>query len=89
MRLSPAQIIENNLRIIADNDLKSWQDIHDYTIKTRLENKDKVMNKCEICHHVTPLITDDIRAKDRADYPGVDMYQNICPNCWELTKEIR
>lgn len=38
-RLTPQEIIENNKRIIAENNLKSWKEIHEYTLKTRLENK--------------------------------------------------
>ena len=38
-RLTPSEIIENNRKIIAENNLKSWQDIHNFTIKQRLENK--------------------------------------------------
>ena len=33
------EIVENNRKIIAANGLKSWEDIHAHTIKTRLENK--------------------------------------------------
>jgi hypothetical protein len=40
-RLSIEEMIENNKRIILENNLKSWQDIHNYTLKTRLANKDK------------------------------------------------
>ena len=39
-RLTPAEIIENNKKIIAENNLKSWKDIHAYTLKTRLANKE-------------------------------------------------
>ena len=38
-RLTSQEIIEQNKRIIAENNLKSWQDIHDYTLKTRLALK--------------------------------------------------
>jgi hypothetical protein len=40
MRLTPAQIIENNKRIIEENNLKTWEEIHAFTLKTRLENKE-------------------------------------------------
>ena len=40
MRLTPAQIIENNKRIIKENNLKTWEEIHAFTLKTRLENKE-------------------------------------------------
>jgi hypothetical protein len=40
MRLTPEEIIENNKRIIRENDLKTWQEIHTFTIKTRLDNKE-------------------------------------------------
>ena len=33
------EIIENNRKMIAENGLKSWEDIHAHTIKTRLESK--------------------------------------------------
>jgi hypothetical protein len=39
-RLTPNEIVENNKKIIAENKLTSWQDIHNYTIKARLENKE-------------------------------------------------
>jgi hypothetical protein len=38
-RLTAQEIIENNKKIIEENNLKSWQEIHDYTLATRLENK--------------------------------------------------
>ena len=38
-RLTAQEIIENNKKIIAENNLKNWQEIHDYTLVTRLENK--------------------------------------------------
>jgi hypothetical protein len=38
-RLTPSEIIENNKRIIAENNLKNLNDINAYTLKTRLENK--------------------------------------------------
>jgi len=38
-RLTAQEIIENNKRIIAENNLKSWREIHNYTITARLENK--------------------------------------------------
>lgn len=40
IRLSAQQIIENNQKIIAENNLKSWEDIHNFTLKTRLESKE-------------------------------------------------
>ncbi len=40
IRLSAQQIIENNKKIIEENNLKSWQDIHNFTLKTRLANKE-------------------------------------------------
>jgi hypothetical protein len=39
-RLTPQQIIENNRKIVADNNLRSWKEIHAYTLKIRLENKE-------------------------------------------------
>lgn len=41
MKLTPQQIIENNKKIIEENNLKSWQEIHDYTLKIRLEKESK------------------------------------------------
>jgi hypothetical protein len=38
-RLTPSEIIENNKRIIKENNLKNLNDINAYTLKTRLENK--------------------------------------------------
>jgi hypothetical protein len=38
-RLTVQEIIENNRKIIAENGLKSWEDVHTYTITARLENK--------------------------------------------------
>jgi hypothetical protein len=38
-RLTPSEIIENNKRIIRENNLKNLNDINAYTLKTRLENK--------------------------------------------------
>ena len=38
-RMTAQEIIENNQRIIIENNLMTWQEIHDYTLKTRLENK--------------------------------------------------
>jgi len=40
VRLTVEQIIENNKRIVEDNNLKNWQEIHAFTLKTRLENKE-------------------------------------------------
>jgi len=39
-RLTPQEIIESNRKIIEDNNLKSWQDIHNFTLNTRLANKE-------------------------------------------------
>jgi hypothetical protein len=39
-RLTAQEIIENNKRIIQENNLKNWQEIHAFTLKTRLENKE-------------------------------------------------
>ena len=38
-RLTPAEIIENNKRIIKENNLTNLNDIINYTLKIRLENK--------------------------------------------------
>jgi len=38
-RLTPSEIIENNKRIIKENNLKNLNDIVNYTLKIRLENK--------------------------------------------------
>jgi hypothetical protein len=38
-RLTPSEIIENNKRIIRENNLKNLNDINAYTLKIRLENK--------------------------------------------------
>jgi hypothetical protein len=38
-RLTPAEIIENNKRIIEENNLTNLNDIINYTLKVRLENK--------------------------------------------------
>lgn len=40
IRLSAQQIIENNQKIITENNLKSWEDIHNFTLKTRLASKE-------------------------------------------------
>jgi hypothetical protein len=37
--LTANEIVENNKKIIAENNLKSWQEIHTHTISARLENK--------------------------------------------------
>ena len=37
--LTAQEIIENNKKIIAENNLKNLQDIVNYTLKIRLENK--------------------------------------------------
>ena len=37
--LTAQEIVENNKKIIAENDLKSWEEIHAFTLKQRLENK--------------------------------------------------
>jgi hypothetical protein len=39
MKLTPSEIIENNKKIIAENNLKNLNDINAYTLKIRLENK--------------------------------------------------
>ena len=39
-RLTPSEIIENNKKIIEENKLTTWNEIHAFTLKTRLENKD-------------------------------------------------
>lgn len=39
-RLTPSEIIENNKRIIAENKLSTWAEVHAYTLKVRLENKE-------------------------------------------------
>jgi hypothetical protein len=38
--LTASEIIENNRKIISENNLTSWQEIHAFTIKQRLENKE-------------------------------------------------
>jgi hypothetical protein len=38
-RLTAQEIIENNKRIIKENNLKNWQEVHDYTLTARLEKK--------------------------------------------------
>jgi|SanBayMetagenome_1026888.scaffolds.fasta_scaffold20152_2 hypothetical protein len=40
IRLTVEQVIENNKRIIEENNLKTWDEIHAFTLKTRLENKE-------------------------------------------------
>ncbi len=37
--LTAQEIVENNKQVIAENNLKSWQEIHNFTLKQRLENK--------------------------------------------------
>ena len=39
MAMTPAEIIENNKKIIEENNLKTWEEIHAFTLKTRLESK--------------------------------------------------
>jgi hypothetical protein len=38
-KLTISEIIENNKKIISENSLKTWQEIHAFTLKNRLENK--------------------------------------------------
>ena len=38
-RLTPQEIVENNKRIIAENNLKNLNDILAYTLKIRLEKE--------------------------------------------------
>jgi hypothetical protein len=38
--LTPNEIVENNKRIIEENNLSTWAEIHAYTLKVRLENKE-------------------------------------------------
>lgn len=45
--------------------------------------------KCDICKTSGTLITATDKAKDRADYPGVDFYDVICWKCWEIEKARR
>jgi hypothetical protein len=40
-RLTPQEIVENNKRIIAENNLKNLNDILAYTLKIRLEQETK------------------------------------------------
>jgi len=37
-RLTAQEIIENNKRIIKENNLKNWQEIHNYTLNNRVNN---------------------------------------------------
>jgi hypothetical protein len=39
--LTASEIVENNKRIIAENNLQNWQEIHNFTLRQRLENKGK------------------------------------------------
>jgi hypothetical protein len=38
-RLTPQEIIENNIKIYAENNIKNLDDLNAYTLKIRLENK--------------------------------------------------
>jgi len=38
--LTPSEIVENNKRIIAENKISNWKEIHAYTLKIRLKNKE-------------------------------------------------
>ena len=40
-RLTPEQIIENNKKIIAENNLKNLNEVVAYTLKARLSNKEE------------------------------------------------
>jgi hypothetical protein len=40
MKLTPAEIIENNKKIYKDNNIKNLDDLIAYTLKIRLENKE-------------------------------------------------
>lgn len=40
MKLTPAEIIENNKKINKDNNIKNLDDLNAYTLKIRLENKE-------------------------------------------------
>ena len=39
LRRTPQEIIEQNKKIIEENNLKSWSEIHAFVLKQRLENK--------------------------------------------------
>jgi hypothetical protein len=39
-RLTPSEIIENNIKIYAENNIKNLDDLNAYTLKIRLENKE-------------------------------------------------
>jgi hypothetical protein len=41
MRLTPAEIIENNKKIYKDNNIKNLDDLNAYTLKISLENKEE------------------------------------------------
>ena len=40
MKLTPAEIIENNKKIYKDNNIKNLDDLNAYTLKIRLESKE-------------------------------------------------
>jgi hypothetical protein len=40
MKLTPAEIIENNKKIYKENSIKNLDDLIAYTLKIRLENKE-------------------------------------------------
>lgn len=40
IRLTAEQIIDSNKKIIAENNLKTWDEIHVFVLQTRLENKE-------------------------------------------------
>jgi hypothetical protein len=37
-KLNAQEIIENNKKIIEENNLKNWQEIHNYTLDSRVNN---------------------------------------------------
>jgi hypothetical protein len=39
-RLTPSEIIENNIKIYKENNIKNLDDLNAYTLKIRLENKE-------------------------------------------------
>jgi hypothetical protein len=38
-RLTPQEIVENNKRIYAENNIKNLDDLNEYTLKIRLEKE--------------------------------------------------
>lgn len=40
MKLTPAEIIENNKKIYKENNIKNLEDLNAYTLRIRLENKE-------------------------------------------------